>query len=544
MYSETFTGKDLFGRLREKNIFKERTKAFKSGFRKNIAILGRPFVGKTSLIKNFILELSAEGILPLYIEAREEAFEFFTQRFIGALLYQYLKLKNAKVKKDDLKTLIKHCEKPLPKTAEAIIKAQHCLDKKDYDGAYDILLDMPRLLLADSGCPCAVIIEEFDKLATYKLTQPFLVLGKKIMSQHNIFYIVTSSSVAYSKNILSEKLQILFGNFEIMELENFDFLTSKDFLFSQLEPFIISERHIKFLISFTNGHPFYLDVLSLKLKVLLSQSKKRKVTTLLLCKALSETLFYPLGQLHQHFNSIIYRHCISKNGVDILSILLTLSEQNYKLRRLIEIIDHSPKSISCAISNLQNAGLIEKVGALNRIEDSVFRFWLKTVYHRRRMDFTQDSIFAQRAFINSVKKISTDFTRSSKEDLYEKIIDLFKSFKDDAVQLGQKRYRLPVFNDVAIRIIGQNGPYIIGHAKGSNWICQIHERQICEKHILDFLKDTKSGKYKFHRKILIALNGIDDNAKLLSKESGVWIWNLKVLNLLLDLYAKHKVVIY
>lgn len=364
------------------------------------------------------------------------------------------------------------------------------------------------------------------------------------MSQHNIFYIVTSSSVAYSKNILSEKLQILFGNFEIMELENFDFLTSKDFLFSQLEPFIISERHIKFLISFTNGHPFYLDVLSLKLKVLLSQSKKRKVTTLLLCKALSETLFYPLGQLHQHFNSIIYRHCISKNGVDILSILLTLSEQNYKLRRLIEIIDHSPKSISCAISNLQNAGLIEKVGALNRIEDSVFRFWLKTVYHRRRMDFTQDSIFAQRAFINSVKKISTDFTRSSKEDLYEKIIDLFKSFKDDAVQLGQKRYRLPVFNDVAIRIIGQNGPYIIGHAKGSNWICQIHERQICEKHILDFLKDTKSGKYKFHRKILIALNGIDDNAKLLSKESGVWIWNLKVLNLLLDLYAKHKVVIY
>jgi len=118
MYSETFTGKDLFGRLREKNIFKERTKAFKSGFRKNIAILGRPFVGKTSLIKNFILELSAEGILPLYIEAREEAFEFFTQMFIGALLYQYLKLKNAKVKKDDLKTLIKHCEKPLPKTAK------------------------------------------------------------------------------------------------------------------------------------------------------------------------------------------------------------------------------------------------------------------------------------------------------------------------------------------------------------------------------------------------------------------------------------------
>jgi len=61
---------------------------------------------------------------------------------------------------------------------------------------------------------------------------------------------------------------------------------------------------------------------------------------------------------------------------------------------------------------------------------------------------------------------------------------------------------------------------------------------------LDFLKDSKNGKYKFHRKVLIVLNDMDENAKLLVKDNDIWVWDLSSLNLLLDLYGKHKVIIY
>jgi hypothetical protein len=191
---------------------------------------------------------------------------------------------------------------------------------------------------------------------------------------------------------------------------------------------------------------------------------------------------------------------------------------------------------------LQSVGLIEKIGVFNKIDDSVLRFWLKTVCHKRRVDFTSDPVYRRKAFISNLKKASSDFTRASEEDLYEKIVNLFKSFSDDLVEVEQKKYVLPTFADVAARVIGENGPYIICHSKGKNWICQIRERKVTEKQVLDFIKDAKAGKYKFQRKVLIVIDGMDDNAKLLAKGANVWSWNLKTLNTLLDLYGKHKVI--
>ena len=120
MVAKTSTNKDFFGRTRPKEIFRERAKALKAGFRQNIAVLGEPFIGKTSVIKNFIPDLYAEQIIPIYVQARQEPFELFAQRFIGSLLYQYLKLKGYRPEKDELKALIKHCRKTLPKTTDAI----------------------------------------------------------------------------------------------------------------------------------------------------------------------------------------------------------------------------------------------------------------------------------------------------------------------------------------------------------------------------------------------------------------------------------------
>lgn len=543
MLTETLTKKDFFGRLQEKKIFKERLKAFKSGFRQNIAILGRPFTGKTLLVQSFLPDILAEQIVPVYVEARQEYFDFFSHRFIGSLLYQYLKLKGAKPKKYNLAALVKNTRKALPKTFEAINRIESSIKRKDFDNAYDVLLDLPRLVELDSGYQCAVIIEEFDKLAGYGLESPFSTLGKKIMAQRNTFYIVTSSSVMVGRQILAEKLQLLFGNFEVIELREFDFITSRNFLASRLHPYDISEKHARFLIGFTDGHPFYLDIISSRLKGLAESCKKRRITAACLSKALDEVLFNPLGELHQYFTNIIYRHCSNKNGVDVLTILVSLSEGNHKFQRLVDSLNYSAKSVSGVISDLENSGLVEKVGSFSRIGDLPLRFWLKVVYHRKRMDFTQDQTSRQKAFSAGIKKILADSQTAQREDLYEKMVGLFKAFKDDIVQIGQRRYRLPAFSDVAIRIIGENGPYIIGHAKGKNWICQIRERQVSEKHISDFLKDSKIGKYRFHHKILVVLNGMDENAKLLCKSSGIWVWNLKNLNLLLDLYGKYKVVL-
>lgn len=532
----------FFGRLKEKKILKERIKAFSSGFRQNIAVLGKPFIGKTSLIRDILSDIQQDNLIIVYAECREEPFDLFCHRFLGSLLYRYLKLKSDAPEKDNLKALIKCCKKQLPKTTETAEKIEELLRKKDSDAAYDLLLELPKLAQLDSGMDCAVIIEGFDRLSGYKLAQAYSVLGKKIMAQRNTFYIVTSSSVKQAKVILSEKLQLLFGNFEIIELGEFDFPSSRDFLSARLEGFGISDHYIKFIIHFTNGHPFYLDIIADKVKELLTAQKKQRVTAEVLEQALDEILFDPCGKLYQHFINLVNAYCRNTNGVDMLSIMALICEGNCKIKNITQSLNSSKRSVTNALAHLESAGLVEKIGIFNKIEDPVFRFWLKNVYQKRRMDFTSDHSYRKKLFISNLKKTSLDFMHSSKEDLYEKIVNLFKSFNDDIIDIGQKRCVLPNFGDVATRVIGENGPYIVCHSKGKNWICQIRERKVTDKHVFDFLKDSRSGKYKFHKKVLIVIDGMDENAKLLAKGFGVWAWNLKTLNRLLDVYGKNKVI--
>ena len=532
----------FFARSEEKKILKERIKAFSSGFRQNVAVLGRQFIGKTSLIRDILSDIQQDNLIVIYVECREEPFDLFCHRFMGSLLYRYLKLKNDVSENDDLKALIKSCKRGLPKTIEAVEKIEELIRKKDFDSSYGLLLELPKLAQSDSGIDCAVIIEEFDLLSGYKLAHPYSVLGKKIMAQRNTFYIVTSSSVKQAKVILSEKLQLLFGNFEIIELGEFDFSSSRDFLSARLEGFGISDHYIKFIIHFTNGHPFYLSIIADKIEELLIAEKKQRVTAEVLEQALDEILFDPNGALYQHFINLVNAHCRNTNGVDILSILALICEGNCKIKNITRSLNSSSKSVVSALSHLESVGIVEKIGVFNKIEGPVFRFWLKNVYQKRRMDFTSDYSYRKRLFISNLKKASTDFTHSLKEDLYEKIVGLFKSFNGDIIDIGQKRCVLPNFGDVATRVIGENGPYIVCHAKGKNWICQIRERKVTDKHVFDFLKDSRSGKYKFHKKVLIVIDGMEENAKLLAKGSGVWAWNLKTLNRLLDVYGKHKVI--
>ena len=48
---------------------------------------------------------------------------------------------------------------------------------------------------------------------------------------------------------------------------------------------------------------------------------------------------------------------------------------------------------------------------------------------------------------------------------------------------------------------------------------------------------------KVQRKVLIVLGGIDQNAKLIAQEAKMQLWDLRVLNGLLDLYDLPKIIL-
>ena len=72
------------------------------------------------------------------------------------------------------------------------------------------------------------------------------------------------------------------------------------------------------------------------------------------------------------------------------------------------------------------------------------------------------------------------------------------------------------------------------------WFCAIEEGFIDEAKIGIYLEQAK--RKDCIKKILIALNGIDPNARLKALEAKVWIWDKNTVNELFSLFEKPRVV--
>ncbi|GAG47446.1 unnamed protein product, partial [marine sediment metagenome] len=215
MLSEPAVGKAFFGRESVMRTLEKRVNALKGGYRQNVALTGQMLAGKSSILYQFLYNLKDTSLIPLYIEVTEEPFASFADRFIATLLYSYLSSCSRQAQKD-LPNLIKEAEGLIPHTIYAIKKVKAELLKKNYTNAYADLLNLTSVLKKESGKSCVVILDEFHNLEFFKIKKPYLHFGKIMMIQKDTMYIVSSSQKSTIKKILSEKLALLYGNFEII----------------------------------------------------------------------------------------------------------------------------------------------------------------------------------------------------------------------------------------------------------------------------------------------------------------------------------------
>jgi hypothetical protein len=67
------------------------------------------------------------------------------------------------------------------------------------------------------------------------------------------------------------------------------------------------------------------------------------------------------------------------------------------------------------------------------------------------------------------------------------------------------------------------------------------EEKATEREVLELVQSF-SDKKGSHTKVLLALNGMEDNAKLLAKEKRILTLGLSRINLLMDLYGKSPII--
>lgn len=543
MLSEPIVGEQFFGRREVIDHIRKRVDALKEGYRQNIALTGQNLAGKTSILHNFLYAFSDSQILPIYVEIADEPFEYFSRRFMGSLLYNFLKTKECSPE-EDLPALIEKARQYIPRSVKSVADIQECIKKRNYDEAYSLLFDLTAVIKEETGKSCVIILDEFHNLASLNVRHPFRNFGRKIMIQKDTMYIVTSSQVTTVKKILDEKLSLLFGNFEIIEVGGFSVKNGLTFLNQRFKYIRFPDEHKYFILALTEGNPFYLDVISEAIKEIVLQMTFKRVTEEVVIEALERCIFNAKGCISQYLNNSLEAVRLANSSETLLSILLAAAGGKRRIKEISKAVRKRSSDVSKYAAELLEMNMLYKNGTIFNFVDSMLGFWLKFVYEKRRsaiITYLPDRI---EIFRSDMRALLSRFLAEERREIMDRVADLLKAFDNETLFILDKECRLPPFESVETGYFENGVPHISAKTNNGLWIAAVSADELRDIDIIEFVERCKNLKTKIQRKILIALSDIDTNGRLMAKEENIWLWDSQTLNKIMALFGKEPVISY
>ncbi len=544
MFSDPVVGENFFGRQEIIDLIVKRATALKAGYRQNIAIIGHQQLGKTSVLRQFLHVFRDPDVLCIYVEIKFQELDYFVDQFIRSLLFQYLSQKAQIDPIESLPELCRMASEFIPKTVSRIEEIANLLKQRHAADAYSKLFGLTSVVKQETGKSCIVILDEFHRLGEFGVRSAFLDFGKRIMVQKDTMYLLSSSSFSASKKILAEKLSLLFGNFERIYLEPFGFETSFHFIMQKLAPVLIEPEHADFLVGFTDGHPFFLETIVSRAREIAMTKNEAQISGDSIAEALQKLVYESQGVLNQYFLTLLspWTH-LHVRGSQV-RILVEMAKGANKLKEICLAVNRNSREVSQQLKELMDHELILKTGVFYRFHNKIFKFWLREVYEKKELSLLASTAKSQ-SFTSQVKQLLADYAELVKMDVGARLVELLRLFRNEIVEFGEKKRQLPHFTEFLSldteRIV--DGPYrdIIASGNGRCWVCRIVKERASENDILQLLTQDAHGKSSPTR-VLVALGGLDDNAKVLAKEKKIIALGLSRVNMLMDLYGKEPIL--
>jgi len=528
----------------------KRIYSFEKGFRQNVCLLGSDGVGKTTSVSALHQTLLAlDHMLPVYVHARSDDYDNFVERWIGGLLIG-LTSRHRKGKKNlNFPTLVSSLEKEYPKSIDHVRVIKRLMRKGKMASSVRELFALTATVAKESGRKIIFFVDEFHLLDQLPVTDPFGVLGKEIMVQKDTLFIVTSSSSIRAQEILNHKLALLFGNFEIIGLKPFSFDEACAFMRTLLPGIDLSVEQKKFLIRMTDGHPLSLRMILERYRfehLLHTQSTPQgnPMHSQLLFDALTEELFSDYGKLALLFKNKIEQGKLAAKDFSLhLKALVAVASGRRKLLAIASYIGKKSKEVKKIMQRLVQAEVVIKRGSFYAVENPLFRLWLVEIYDKKMQLYTMDDSIVRDNFRVSVQSIFNTICDEEEVDITARVEELFKEFRNDVIEIDQKKVRLPQFSEIAFRPSNGRVFPLLARNPQVRWLCQITKQSVNEEDVASFLDEVKRFKKNVQRKIIITLAGIEQNAKLMAQEAKVQLWDLRNFNTLLDLYDLPKMIL-
>jgi len=525
-------------------LLDKRADGLSHGYRQNVAILGEELIGKTSLIHSWLSRYHNNLIVAVYLEVKALEINLFSEQFIGRFLFAFLK--NSQIPlQEDIGFLMEHAQKYIPKTIAAAKEILSARKSKKAESVFTKLLELPELFFLESGKRCIIIFDEFHQFDGLKPKGLYKEWRERIMFGKNTMYVLLSSKKLRAQEILSSELALLFGNFEKIELAPFDAKASHTFVCEKLKDFPVSTALIDFIVSLTAGKPFYLNAVATAFADYHTKNASVAPSIDTCTASLKNILLDPWGIVNKHFSGVI--DCVTKQLGNALctTILLELCLGMKRITHIAHTTGKTKKEAAVLLERLCAMELVVKNSDHYCLIDKFFSFWLQSVYAHQLHNFSADSDKQTEIFRKEVKRLFLEFCDAQDKAISERLMELFSRFSNEAVEIHHKRVRLNHFKEV--KLLKINGKKlkegILARAPSNLWIAGFKEERVSEEDIIDFVNACKRFKYaKSQKRIFIAFDDIDANARLIAKEAKIATWDMACVNSLLDMYDRPRIV--
>ena len=304
----------------------------------------------------------------------------------------------------------------------------------------------------------------------------------------------------------------------------------------------------------TNGIPVYLELIADRIQsclvwneteeTSLMRNGGEEISDATMIQSFFQELVSRKGRISHLFEKQLERcNAFGKDSSPYVRVLMAIAHGRHKLVPIASAAGRYMPEVKKILSRLLEADLISKCGSFYAMDDPLFRFWLVEVFEKRSQLYTPDQYFLEEEVMVSLKRLFHGAAAQGMESLGNRVEMLFREFRNDVLEIDQKRIPCPQFSEIILRPMDSHGLTLTTrHSKG-RWHCVLAVEKVKEEDVFQFLEDLKKYRKKPQQRILIVMRGIEQNAKLMAQTAGIQLWDLRMLNALLDLYGLPKVIL-
>lgn len=532
---------NFFERSRVCNRLEKRIEAHSKGYRQNIAILGLEGYGKTHLLTHlFNFSLTSSAGFPVYFHfLEEEAFESFSERWVQTLLGSFWFFRFSEALNHS--ELMDACASILPQTCEAIRQIRKMGRHAKHTHVLKELFALTGILGTEAKSPIVLLFDEFHRLEALSTGDSFSILSKEMMVQKNTLYIVSSSTPEPARQIFQQKLALLFGNFEAIELEPLGFGETVHAFKGQFPEIIFSHTQSKFIARLTDGDPRHLSILSRILKDILGRHYLGTVKDEYLLEGVASELVQETGRFFLLFSKKIeYSLRLGKGSGVFAQILVALAQGKRKLQSLVSYLGNKSVEIQKVLTRLMEQGIVLKRGSFWTLADPLFSFWIRNVYSKLNgMEF--EGSLEKKVFHHL--EMEYLFRETDEENgLGGRIQQLFREFQNDLVEIRGRKMTLPHFQTIEQQTVAGKSFQVLARGSRLSWLCRVSTDYVTEEEMTSLVSEISKARLKNTNRLIFAIGGLDQNAKLMAQSAKVQIFELRDLNELFNLYHHPKLV--